>query len=297
MGHYRVLNRIPCVIEQILISIHLIYSRVFMSILVSQFMSPSFPLGNHKFFLSTSKTLFSFLQITEIADISVIIGFLLDYFWYQLMHYVLSGNCSAFLLHWIMENRNNVTVFILLGLSQNKNIEIFCFVLFLFCYTAIWMGNLLIMISIVCSPLIDQPMYFFLNYLSLFDLCYTSTVTPKLMADLLAERKTISYSNCMTQLFSLHFFGAIEIFILTGMAMTATWPSASPCTTPSSWADQSVTQSSQLAALGGFYTLPVSFSSPSSYPFVAPVRLITTSVMCILCWNWLAWIHTGLVSW
>ncbi|KFO19003.1 Olfactory receptor 4P4 [Fukomys damarensis] len=61
-------------------------------------------------------------------------------------------------------------------------------------------------------------MYFFLNYLSLSDLCYTSTVTPKLMIDLLAERKTISYSNCMLQLFSTHLFGGIEIFILTGMA-------------------------------------------------------------------------------
>ena len=80
------------------------------------------------------------------------------------------------------------------------------------------MGNLLIMIYIICSPLIDQPMYFFLNYLSLSDLCYTSMVTPKLMTDLLAERKTNSYSNCMTQLFILHFLGAIEIFILTGMA-------------------------------------------------------------------------------
>ena len=173
MGHYRVLSRAPCVIEQVLISIHFIYSRLFMSVLVSQFMSPSFPLGNHKFSLSTSKTLFSFLQITEIADISVIIGFLHEYFWYQLMHYVLSGHCYAFLLHWTMENRNNVTLFIFLGLSQNKNIEIFCFVLFLFCYIAIWMGNLFIMISIICSPLIDQPMYFFLNYLSLSDLCYT----------------------------------------------------------------------------------------------------------------------------
>ncbi|XP_035929425.2 olfactory receptor 4P4-like [Halichoerus grypus] len=117
-----------------------------------------------------------------------------------------------------MENRNNVTVFILLGLSQNKNIEILCFVLFLFCYIAIWVGNLLIMISIMCSPLVNQPMYFFLNCLSLSDLCYTSTVTPKLMADLLAERKTISYSNCMTQLFILHFLGGVEIFVLTGMA-------------------------------------------------------------------------------
>ncbi|XP_059566884.1 olfactory receptor 4P4-like [Myotis daubentonii] len=117
-----------------------------------------------------------------------------------------------------MENRNNVTVFILLGLSQNKNIEILYFVLFLLCYIVIWMGNLLIMISIICSPLVDQPMYFFLNCLSLFDLCYTSTVVPKLMTDLLAERKTISFNNCMTQLFILHFLGGIEIFILTGMA-------------------------------------------------------------------------------
>ncbi|KAM5224024.1 uncharacterized protein RBU33_001886 [Hipposideros larvatus] len=117
-----------------------------------------------------------------------------------------------------MENRSNVTVFILLGLSQNKDIEILCFVLFLLCYIAIWMGNLLIMISITCSPLIDQPMYFFLNYLSLTDLCYTSTVMPKLMTGLLEKRKTISYNNCMTQLVTLHFLGGIEIFILTGMA-------------------------------------------------------------------------------
>ncbi|XP_058991449.1 olfactory receptor 4P4-like [Mustela lutreola] len=117
-----------------------------------------------------------------------------------------------------METKNNVTVFILLGLSQNKNIEILCFVLFLFCYIAIWVGNLLIIISITCSPLMNQPMYFFLNCLSLSDLCYTTTVTPKLMANLLAERKTISYSNCMTQLFTTHLFGGVEVFILTGMA-------------------------------------------------------------------------------
>ena len=61
-------------------------------------------------------------------------------------------------------------------------------------------------------------MYFFLNYLSLSYLCYTSTVPPKLITDLLAERKTISYSNCMTQLFSTHLFGGMEIFILIGMA-------------------------------------------------------------------------------
>ncbi|XP_005408249.1 PREDICTED: olfactory receptor 4P4-like [Chinchilla lanigera] len=117
-----------------------------------------------------------------------------------------------------MRNRNNVTVFILLGFSQNKEMELLCFVLFLFCYVAIWLGNVLVIISITCTQLIGQPMYFFLSNLSLCDLCYTSTVTPKLMADLLSERKIISYNNCMVQLFLIHFLGGIEIFILTGMA-------------------------------------------------------------------------------
>ncbi|MBZ3883997.1 Olfactory receptor 4P4 [Sciurus carolinensis] len=117
-----------------------------------------------------------------------------------------------------MEKSSNITVFILLGLSHNKNIEILCFVLLLVCYIAIWMGNVLIMVSITCTQLINQPMYFFLNYLSLSDLCYTSTVSPKLMTDLLVEEKTISYNNCMAQLFTTHLFGGMEIFILMGMA-------------------------------------------------------------------------------
>lgn len=123
-----------------------------------------------------------------------------------------------FLEHQIMEDRNNVTEFILLELSMDKKVQILCFLFFLFCYLAIWLGNLIIVISITCSQLITQPMYFFLNCLALSDLFYTSTVTPKLMTDLLMEKKAISYKNCMTQLFTTHFFEGIEVFTLTGMA-------------------------------------------------------------------------------
>ena len=101
---------------------------------------------------------------------------------------------------------------------MDKKVQILCFLFFLFCYLAIWLGNLIIMISITCSQLITQPMYFFLNCLALSDLFYNSTVTPKLMTDLLMEKKVISYKNCMIQLFTTHFFGGIEVFILTGMA-------------------------------------------------------------------------------
>ncbi|XP_032758030.1 olfactory receptor 4P4-like [Rattus rattus] len=117
-----------------------------------------------------------------------------------------------------MDYRTNITEFLLLGFSQTKEIQIICFVLFLLCYIAILFGNLLIIISVTCSHLLNQPMYFFLSYLALSDLCYTSTVTPNLIINLVATRKSISYNGCMTQLFTMHFFGGIEVFILTGMA-------------------------------------------------------------------------------
>ncbi|EFB14100.1 hypothetical protein PANDA_020434, partial [Ailuropoda melanoleuca] len=97
-------------------------------------------------------------------------------------------------------------------------VQIFCFVFFLFCYVSILVGNLLILVSIRCSGLFYQPMYYFLSHLSFMDICYTSCVTPKLIGDLLLARKTISYDNCMLQVFFLHFLGIIEIFILTVMA-------------------------------------------------------------------------------
>ena len=117
-----------------------------------------------------------------------------------------------------MESQRNVSEFILLGLSHDQNMQIFCFVLFLFCYAALLVGNLLILVSIRCSPLFHQPMYYFLSHLSTLDICYTSSVTPKLIADLLVERKAISYGNCMLQVFAMHFFGTIEVLILTVMA-------------------------------------------------------------------------------
>ncbi|XP_028915048.1 olfactory receptor 4P4-like [Ornithorhynchus anatinus] len=117
-----------------------------------------------------------------------------------------------------MENRNNVTEFVLLGLSSDRNLQLFCFGLFLSCYFAILLGNLLILITVRSSSLIKQPMYFFLCHLSLMDLCYTSTVIPKLVRDLLSEKKTVTFRACMTQLFTMHLFGGVEIFILVGMA-------------------------------------------------------------------------------
>uniref|UniRef100_A0A8D0HN67 Olfactory receptor n=1 Tax=Sphenodon punctatus TaxID=8508 RepID=A0A8D0HN67_SPHPU len=117
-----------------------------------------------------------------------------------------------------MENRNNVTEFILLGLTQNKETQKICFVLFLFFYTVIVVGNLLILLTVICSQSLNSPMYYFLCHLSFIDICYSSFTAPKMIADFLVERKTISFGGCIAQLFGDHFFGCTEIFILTVMA-------------------------------------------------------------------------------
>ena len=143
------------------------------------------------------------------------------------------------------------------------------FILFLFCSLAIWVGNALIMISSTSSQLIEQPMHFFLNYLSLCDLSYTSIVIPKLITDLLAERKTISCRHYMAQLFTMHFFGGIEIFILTGMAYDRSMAIWSHCTTPSSWAGRGVMPSLP-AVLGAFIHSASQFLLTIFLPFCGP---------------------------
>ncbi|XP_004683594.1 PREDICTED: olfactory receptor 4P4-like [Condylura cristata] len=112
----------------------------------------------------------------------------------------------------------NVTEFILLGLFSDMDAKVTCFVVFLLCYFAILSGNLVILITIRGSRLSEQPMYFFLSYLSLLDVCFTTTTGPKLITDLLAQRKAISFNSCMAQLFYAHFFGGTEICILVAMA-------------------------------------------------------------------------------
>nr|XP_020661688.1 olfactory receptor 4S2-like [Pogona vitticeps] len=117
-----------------------------------------------------------------------------------------------------MEKKNNVSEFIFLGLTQDQDLLRICFGIFSIFFIAILLGNLLIVVTIKSSPRLSSPMYFFLSYLSFVDMCYSSVTAPKLIADFLVKKKTVSYVECMTQLFGVHFFGCTEIFLLTVMA-------------------------------------------------------------------------------
>ncbi|XP_015361013.1 olfactory receptor 4C15-like [Marmota marmota marmota] len=118
-----------------------------------------------------------------------------------------------------MQNESFVTEFVFAGLSQNPTVQKIVFVVFLLVYIATIAGNMLIVVTILCSPsLLGCPMYFFLAVLSLQDACFSSSITPKMIADSLYKQKTISYKGCMIQLFAEHLFGGAEMIILTAMA-------------------------------------------------------------------------------
>ncbi|XP_071068976.1 olfactory receptor 4C5-like [Dasypus novemcinctus] len=123
-----------------------------------------------------------------------------------------------------MREMNNVREFILLGLTQNPDMQKLLFVVFTLIYfwaTAYFLtlvGNLLIVVTIATSPALRTPMYFFLSFLSFVDFTCSSITAPKMIFDLLAEKKTISFNGCMTQLFLEHLISGAELILLTVMA-------------------------------------------------------------------------------
>ena len=117
-----------------------------------------------------------------------------------------------------MEPRSNVTHFVLLGLTQNPKERKVLFVMFLFFYILTMLGNMLIVVTVTFSKTLNSPMYFFLASLSFMDVIYSSSISPKLISSLFVGKNTISFQSCMTQLFTEHFFGGSEVFLLLVMA-------------------------------------------------------------------------------
>ncbi|XP_029435817.1 olfactory receptor 1444-like [Rhinatrema bivittatum] len=111
-----------------------------------------------------------------------------------------------------------VREFIILGLSDNPQLQIPLFLVFLLIYLITLLGNLVIITVTCADPHLHTPMYFFLSNLALTDICYTSTIVPKLLVIFLLGNKTISYAGCLTQVYFFMGSASVEIFLLTAMA-------------------------------------------------------------------------------
>nr|XP_020772037.1 olfactory receptor 4K15 [Odocoileus virginianus texanus] len=115
-------------------------------------------------------------------------------------------------------NHSQVTEFVLLGLSNSQELQPFLFLIFSLLYLAILLGNFLIILTVTSDSRLHTPMYFLLANLSFIDICVASFATPKMIADFLVERKTISFNACLAQIFFVHLFTGSEMVILVSMA-------------------------------------------------------------------------------
>ncbi|XP_036600999.1 olfactory receptor 150-like [Trichosurus vulpecula] len=115
-------------------------------------------------------------------------------------------------------NYSLVTEFILTGLTDQPELQLPFFFLFLGIYMATVVGNLGIIILIRLSSDLHTPMYHFLCSLSFIDLCQSTVITPKMLVNFVAEKNTISYPACMTQFYFFAIFGISECHMLAVMA-------------------------------------------------------------------------------
>ncbi|XP_073422747.1 olfactory receptor 5AR1-like [Dendrobates tinctorius] len=117
-----------------------------------------------------------------------------------------------------MFNQSSSTRFILLGLSDVPYLKVIGFLALLVIYLITLLANLLLIIVVTINPKLHTPMYFFLINLSFIDICFSSTVVPKILMNTLSKDKSISLLECAIQMHFHLAFGSTECFILAVMA-------------------------------------------------------------------------------
>uniref|UniRef100_G3UDK5 Olfactory receptor n=1 Tax=Loxodonta africana TaxID=9785 RepID=G3UDK5_LOXAF len=117
-----------------------------------------------------------------------------------------------------MKNDTEVTTFVLKGFTDNRELQVILFFLFLIIYLFTLMENLGLVILVIGESRFHNPMYYFLSVLSFLDACYSSVITPNMLVDLMSKNKDISFLECATQMFFCTIFGTTECFHLAAMA-------------------------------------------------------------------------------
>ncbi|XP_044537857.1 olfactory receptor 8J2-like [Gracilinanus agilis] len=115
-------------------------------------------------------------------------------------------------------NFSHVTKFILIGVSENPELQVLLFFIFLVIYGVTVTGNVGIITLTTMDSRLQTPMYFFLRHLAIINLGNSTVIAPQMLVNFLVEKKTISYYGCATQLGGFLVFIVAEIFMLAAMA-------------------------------------------------------------------------------
>ncbi|XP_026346300.3 putative olfactory receptor 7A2 [Ursus arctos] len=115
-------------------------------------------------------------------------------------------------------NDTHISGFLLLGLSNDEELQPLIFAVFLSMYLITVFGNLLIILAISSDSHLHTPMYFLLANVSFVDICFTSTTIPKMLVNIQTHSKVITYTGCISQICFSVLFAGWDDFLLALMA-------------------------------------------------------------------------------
>ncbi|XP_021029878.1 olfactory receptor 6C3-like [Mus caroli] len=117
-----------------------------------------------------------------------------------------------------MRNHTVITEFVLLGISDTPELQLVLFIFLLITYIVSITGNLTIITLTLLDSRLKTPMYFFLRNFSFLEITFTSVSIPRFLGSIITKVKTISYNNCLAQLYFFISMGVSEFFLLTAMS-------------------------------------------------------------------------------
>ncbi|EHA98296.1 Olfactory receptor 7G1 [Heterocephalus glaber] len=98
------------------------------------------------------------------------------------------------------QNKTATLEFILLGFTNDPQLQLFIFILFLVIYLVTILGNLLIILAVSSDSHLHTPMHFFLSTLSLHDICLSTTTVPNMLVNIQTQDQSITYTACLSQM-------------------------------------------------------------------------------------------------
>ncbi|XP_028387905.1 olfactory receptor 6C2-like [Phyllostomus discolor] len=111
-----------------------------------------------------------------------------------------------------------VTTFILLGLTEDPQLQVLIFIFLFFTYMLSVTGNLTIITLTSVDPHLKTPMYYFLQNFSFLEISFTSACIPRYLYNIATGDKVITYNACVIQVFFTDLFGVTEFFLLAAMS-------------------------------------------------------------------------------
>ncbi|KAK1341069.1 hypothetical protein QTO34_017470 [Cnephaeus nilssonii] len=117
-----------------------------------------------------------------------------------------------------MKNQTSVKEFILLGLTDDPELNVLIFLFLFFTYILSITGNMTIITLTLIDSHLKTPMYFFLRNFAFLEILFTTVSIPRFLVSIATGDMTISYNSCMAQEFFFLLLGSSEFFLLTAMS-------------------------------------------------------------------------------